>query len=219
MTASQPESTLSRRRQRPPRVGPALIAVLIVVAAAALAGWYLLGRRTLVFANQLAAPIWITAAREAPVSLPAGETVRLSVPGSGAQVVQWNVARPLSADEQPMGEELRGSLVVREPRGTIHYSASARGTESDYFAPLITNSSADLVRVVVNAGLEGAVDCRCAVRPGARRVFIGYYRLYGNSTVRATDPAGKNATFRDLGPSVTTPDGALGLRFESKDFR
>ena len=218
MTASEPEITVSRRRRRPPRMGPAILAVL-VVAAAALAGWYLLSRRTLVFTNQLAAPIWVTVGRAAPVSVPAGEAVRLAVSGSGAQVVQWNVSRPLSADEQPMGEELRGSLLVREPRGTIHYSASARGTESDYFAPLITNSSAGLERVAVNAGLEGAEDCRCAVRPGARRVFIGYYRLYRNSTVRATDPAGRSATFRDVGPSVTTPDGALGLRFESKDFR
>jgi hypothetical protein len=199
-------------------VGPALVAVLLVVGAA-LAGWYLLSRRTLVFTNQLAAPIWIAVGQASPVLLPAGATVRLAVPGSGAQVVQWNLARPLSANEQPMGEELRGSVVVREPRGTIHHSASARGTESDYFAPLITNSSADLIRVVVNAGLEGSVDCRCAVRPGARRVFIGYYRLYGNSAVRATDPAGRSATFRDLGPNVTAPDGILGLRFESKDFR
>jgi hypothetical protein len=219
MTASQPETTVSRRRQRPPRVGPALVVVLVVAAAALATGWYFLSRRTLALTNQLAAPVWITVGRAAPVTLPAGETVRLAVPGSGAQVVQWNVARPLSADEQPMGEELRGSLVVREPRGTIHYNASARGTESDYFAPVITNSSADLIRVVVNAGLEGSADCRCAVRPGARRVFIGYYRLYRNSTVRATDAPGRSATFRDLGPNVTTPDGILGLRFESKDFR
>lgn len=218
MTASQPEATVSRRRQRPPRMGPALLAVLVVVGAA-LAGWYFFTRRTLVFTNQLAAPIWIAVGQAPPVTLPAGETVRLAVPGSGAQVVQWNLARPLSANEQPMGEELRGSVVVREPRGTIRHSASARGTDSDYFAPLITNSTADLIRVVVNAGLEGSVDCQCAVRPGARRVFIGYYRLYRNSSARATDPAGRSATFRDLGPNVTTPDGILGLRFESKDFR
>lgn len=218
MTASQPETTISRRRQRPPRLGPALLVVLLVVGAA-LAGWYLFNRRTLVFTNQLAAPVWIAVGQAPPVTLPAGETVRLAVPGSGTQVLQWNLARPLSANEQPMGEELRGSVVLREPRGTIDYSASARGTESDYFAPLITNSTGDLIRVVVNAGLDGAVDCQCAVRPGAHRVFIGYYRLYRNSSARATDPAGRSAIFQDLGPNVTTPDGILGLRFESKDFR
>jgi hypothetical protein len=186
---------------------------------AAVAGWYLFSRRALVFTNQLAAPIWIAVGQASPVPLPAGETVRLPIAGSGVQVVQWNLARPLSADERPMGEELRGSVVVRESRGTIHRSASARGTETDYFAPLITNSGDDLLRVTVNAGLEGSVDCDCAVRPGARRVFIGYYRLYRNSTVRAKDPAGRTATFRDVGPNVTAPDGIVGLRFESKDFR
>jgi hypothetical protein len=134
-------------------------------------------------------------------------------------VVQWNLARPLSADERPMGEELRGSVIIKEPRGPIRQSASSRGAGVDYFAPLITNASTDLLRVTVNAGLEGAVDCGCAVRPGARRVFIGYYRLYQNSTVQARNSAGRGATFRDLGSSVTTSDGTVGLRFEAKDLR
>ena len=218
MTASTPEPTLSRRRPRPPRLGPALLVALLVIGAA-LGGWFLFVRRTLVFTNQLAAPVWIAVGQASPVTLAAGQTVRLSGPGSGAQVVQWNLARPLSADERPMGEELRGSVVVRQARGTVRQSASARGTDADYFAPLITNAADTLLRVVVNAGLEGAVDCNCAVRPGARRVFIGYYRLYRNSTVQARNPAGRSATFRDLGPSVTTPDGVLGLRFESRDLR
>jgi hypothetical protein len=37
--------------------------------------------------------------------------------------------------------------------------------------------------------------------------------------VRARDSAGRTATFVDLGPKVTAADGAVGLRFESKDFR
>ena len=117
-----------------------------------------------------------------------------------------------------MGEEIRGAVVPRG-RGTVADSAWVRQGEADYFAPLITNASGDLLRVTVNAGLSGARDCECAVRPGANRVFIGYYRLYGNSTVRARSPAGTEATFRDLGAQVRSRDGTLGLRFEDKDLR
>jgi hypothetical protein len=134
-------------------------------------------------------------------------------------VALWELVRPLSADGRPMGSEVRGSVVVRVSSGTIRRSARARGTDADYFAPLITNASEDLLRVTVNAGLEGSLDCGCAVRPGARRVFIGYYPLFQNSTVRARSSDGRTATFRDLGSSVITPDGAVGLRFEGKDLR
>ena len=59
-------------------------------------------------------------------------------------------------------------------------------------------------------GLEGALDCGCAVRPGGRRVFVGYYRLCQNSTVQGRASGGRAATFRDLGPSVVAPDGLSG---------
>jgi hypothetical protein len=72
---------------------------------------------------------------------------------------------------------------------------------------------------MVNAGLRGAVDCGCAVRPGARRVFIGYYRLFRNSTVVVRAPGAGSAAFRELGPRVTAPDATVGLRFEDKDLR
>lgn len=192
---------------------------MLLLVAGLLAGWYLLRRPRLIFTNQLAASIWIAAGQDAPVQLAPGGTIGLPLAQSGSLVVQWNLARPLSADQRPMGEELRGSIVFRQPRGLLHQSATYRGTGTDYFAPLITNASKDLLRITVNAGLEGAVDCGCAVRPGARRVFIGYYRLYQNSTVRARDSLGRSATFRDLGPSVTAPDGTVGLRFEAKDLR
>jgi hypothetical protein len=134
-------------------------------------------------------------------------------------VVQWNLARPLSANDRPMGEEIRGSVVLRNPRGAVHQRAGVSASSVNFFAPLITNGTDGLLRVTVNAGLEGAVDCECAVRPGATRVFVGYYRLYQNSTVQARDSAGRTATFTNLGPQVTSRDGGVGLRFESKDFR
>jgi hypothetical protein len=141
----------------------------------------------------------------------------MEMPG-GSVVIQWNLARPLSANQRSMGEELRGSAVLRDQRGTVRRSATVRESGVAYFAPLITNATDSLLRITVNAGLEGAVDCGCAVRPGATRVFVGYYRLYQNSTVRARDDRGRSATFRDLGPSITAADGTVGLRFEAKDF-
>jgi hypothetical protein len=118
-----------------------------------------------------------------------------------------------------MGEELRGSVVERGTWGAIRRTATARGPDGNFFAPLITNASEDQLRVTVNAGLEGALDCGCAVRPGGRRVFVGYYRLYQNSTVQGRASGGKVATFRDLGPRVVAPDGTVGLQFEGRDLR
>jgi hypothetical protein len=183
----------------------------------AVIAWVLFRRPQLVFTNQLAGAVSVVAAGE-QVRLAPGETHTFPVPGGSSLVVQWTLERPLSANDRPMGEELRGSLVIPEPGGRMERSATARET-GDYFAPLITNATDDGLRVTMNAGLEGALDCGCAVRPGARRVFIGYYRLYQNSTVRARSPSGASATFQELGPKVTARDGTVGLRFESKDFR
>jgi hypothetical protein len=218
MTApTQQDSPVTRRRRRPSRTVPLLATLVTVIAA--ITAWYLLRRPKLVFTNELAAPIWLAAGPSGPLSVTPGSTQTLTLPRNGSLVVQWNLARPLSANERPMGEELRGSILIREPSGTIRQRAASRVLGAEYFAPLITNATEDLLRVTVNAGLEGAVDCGCAVRPGARRVFIGYYRLYQNSTVGARDPTGRTATFRNLGPQVIARDGSVGLRFESKDFR
>jgi hypothetical protein len=205
-----------RPRRRPPRLSPLLLgaAALILVAIS----WLFVRRPRLDFTNRLAAPISVVAGESAPVQVLPGGTGTFAVSGRSSLVVQWSLVRPLSATDQPMGEELRGSLVIPEPTGRMERSATVRGS-GDYFAPLITNGTPEPLRIMVNAGLEGAVDCGCEVRPGARRMFIGYYRLYRNSTVRARLPNGASATFQDLGPEVTARDGTVGLRFESKDFR
>jgi hypothetical protein len=192
--------------------------VLLLLLAVAAAAYLLVGRPRLRFSNALAAPVRLTIGDQTARTVAPDETVVLTVPRGGTSVAEWELVRPLSADDKPMGEEIRGAIVLRG-RGTIADSAWVRQGDADFFAPLVTNASGGLLRVTVNAGLLGARDCECAVRPGANRVFIGYYRLYGNSTVRARTPSGAEATFRDLGTEVTSRDGTVGLRFEDKDLR
>jgi hypothetical protein len=172
-----------------------------------------------VFTNGLAGPVRLTVGEEAARTVAPGGRLRVGVPRNKTLVAQWELVRPLSADGQPMGVEVRGSAVVRGPRGTMHLGATSRTADNAYFAPLITNASAQALRVVVNAGLQGAIDCGCAVRPGGRRVFIGYYPLFRNSSVRVRAPGAATAEFRDLGPQVTSGNGTVGLRFEDKDLR
>ncbi len=207
---------LPPRRRRPSR-GPLLLFLLIV--AAALGGLYFLLRPRLEFTNRLAAPVRLVVDGAAPEVVPPRSSVRLAAPWGRTLIATWELSRPFSADGRPMGEELRGSVVQRGTWGTIRRSAASRGPDGNFFAPLITNDSQDQLRVTVNAGLDGALDCGCAVRPGAKRVFLGYYRLYQNSTVQGKGSGGRAATFRDLGPSVVAPDGTVGLRFQSQDLR
>jgi hypothetical protein len=194
-----------------------LVVALLLVAVAA--GVMLLLRPRLVFANALAGPVRLVVGEDPPRTVPPGAEARLTVPRGRTVVAQWELVRPLSADGRPMGEEVRGSSVLRGPSGTLRVAAAPRTADGAWFAPRITNASAHPLRVTVNAGLAGAVDCGCAVRTGARRVFIGYYRLFLNSTVGARAAGVGGATFRDLGPQVTAPDGSVGLRFEDKDLR
>jgi hypothetical protein len=218
VTQPSPDDTLRHSRRRKPPRGPLLVLVSLLLLGAGFAGYWFLSQPRLVFTNQLAGPVRLAMDQDEPRVISPGESLRVTIPRGKTLVAMWELVRPLSADERPMGEEVRGSVVEREPRGTIRRSARHRGPDNDYFAPLITNGSDDLLGVKVNAGLEGAVDCGCAVRPGARRVFIGYYRLYRNSTVQARASGSRIAMFRDLGPNVVAPDGTVGLRFESKDL-
>lgn len=200
----------------PRSLGPLIAVVVLLILAGAGAVAWLLQRPTVVFTNRLVGPVRLTINESARTVAP-GDTVRAKVPRD-LLTVQWELVRPLSANQVPMGEEVKGTWVVRAPRGRIERAAEGRTDTGDFFAPLITNASNRLLRIVVNAGLEGAKDCGCAVRPGAQHVFIGYYRLYRNSTVRATDPQERTATFRDLGPIAEQRGWQIGLRFANENL-
>ena len=222
---TEPTPPAARAPSAPPAPAPAapprsrgLLPIIVgaLALAAFAAGAWVFMQPTLVFSNQLVAPVRLIVGQTSRV-VPPGETVRLRV-SRKLLVAEWELERPLSADKQPMGEAVRGSWVVPAPRGTVNRAAAARLDTGDYFAPLVSNDADRLLRITVNAGLDGARDCGCAVRPGARRVFLGYYRLYRNSTVQATDPDGRTAVFRDLGPEAEARNWVVGLRFASEDL-
>lgn len=217
MTEPKPDAALRHRRQKPSHA-PLLAFLLFLGLVVGLAAFYLASRPRLIFTNRLAAPVRVAVDSGLSRLVPPGKSGSLPLPGK-TRVVVWEIVPTLSADGYPMGEVVRGSAVVPGGRGKFYRSATPRGAHGDYFAPLITNASDDMLRLRVNAGLEGALDCACAVRPGATRAFVGYYRLYGNSTVEARTGDGRKAIFRDLGPSVVAPDATIGLRFGSGDLR
>lgn len=194
-----------------------LVLVLLLVGAGGAA--FLLFKPRLAFTNRLAAPVRVALSGATPVTVPAGATAQLSGSFGRTLVAEWELIRPMSADSAPMGEPIRGSTVVPSPRGTVRAAADPRSGAARYFAPLITNATSQPLRVFVNAGLQGAMDCGCAVRAGADRVFVGYYRLYLNSTVQVRASSGGIAAFTDLGPQVTSDDGTVGLRFEDDNLR
>jgi hypothetical protein len=216
---TEPNASRAFSSRRVPAGGPVLPVALLLLLGALLAVVYWLARPQLRFTNRLMAPIRITMDTDPPRTIGPGTSVRLAAPWRKPVLVSWELVQPLSADGRPMGETLGGSLMLRNSWGTTERTVAARGSHGNYFAPLITNATPDLLRIVVNAGLEGALDCGCAVRPDARRVFIGYYRLYQNSTVQATASAPRSAVFTDLGSRVVSENGSVGLRFEDKDLR
>ena len=215
---TEPNANRAFSSRRAPARGPVLPVALLLLAAAGLGVGYWVARPQLHLANQLMSPVRLTMDNDPARVVAPGTSVRLAAPWRKAVLVSWELVQPLSADGKPMGEAFGGSLMLRQGWGTTKRTVAARGSHGNYFAPLITNATPDLLRIKVNAGLEGALDCGCAVRPDARRVFIGYYHLYQNSTVQAA--AGqRRAAFRDLGPTVVAEDGSVGLRFEEKDLR
>jgi hypothetical protein len=220
VTEPRQPSLLAPRLPKPPLAGRrgCLAAALLLLATAGALFWALRFGARLGFANRLAAPIRVSvnggpARRVAP-----GESLALRL-APGRLLVAWELVRPVGPDGNPLGEEVRESVVLADARGSVRLAAGPVTAAGTFFAPLVTNAAEGPLRVRVNAGLVGARDCGCAVRPGARRAFVGYYRLYRNSTVEAQDAKRRRAVFRDLGDDVTAPDGTVGLRFESKDFR
>lgn len=218
VSAAPPAVEAASMRPPAPRVGPLFVILALLVVGAGGAA-YLLLRPQVAFTNNLAAPVRVVIGGAPAAVVAPGATVKLPASSRSMVVAEWELVRPISADSAPMGEEMRGSTVVRSPRGTVRAVAGTHAGDADYFAPLVTNATSQPLRVMVNAGLSGAMDCGCAVRAGGQRVFVGYYRLYQNSTVQVRGTSGATAAFKGLGRQVSNADGTVGLRFEDGDLR
>jgi Protein kinase domain len=192
-----------------------LVALAVVAAAGA---WAVLGRSPeLRIENRLIEPIKVVVGAETFEVAP-GATASHRVKGRGPLEAQWYLVRPNGPKGQPLGVEVQGRIAAPHPERVVAVEVGASSGDKPVFAPLITNATDSPLSVTVNAGTVNALDCGCVVQPGSTRVRIGYYPLFLNSSVEAVNPAGAQATFRDLGAQVERATGMVGLRFEAKDF-
>ncbi|HXV86272.1 MAG TPA: serine/threonine-protein kinase, partial [Gemmatimonadales bacterium] len=211
--APSPVTAGSRKARRP----AALVSALVLIGAGAGLGYVMLTRPVLEFHNQLIEPVRLFAEGQEQLVQP-GEARQVKLAGDGPPNARWEAVRPASGTGA-MGVEVSGLIPLGPRKGSIRATARARADTVAFFAPLITNATRQPLRVVVNFGLRGAVPCACAVPPGSTRFHIGYYPLFGNSTVRVEDALGRWAMFTDLGPQIEPDPGTVGLRFEESDLR
>lgn len=191
----------------------AVAAPLLLIGAGAM--WFTQPRLT--FKNHLAGTVAVQVAGEERRLLPGG-SFSLTLDRGGRLDLSWRLVRPRS-DSGALGVTLGDTIAIARPRGRVQLNATARPKSGAFFAPLITNATGRPLTITVNAGLAGALPCHCTVPPGAVRMEIGYYPLFGNTTVRAADQGGRSAMFRDLGRQVDAWRGAVGLLFRANDLR
>ena len=182
------------------------VLALLGVGAAAV----LLRGPQLVFENRLGGTVTVQVGGEERRILPGG-SFTLPLERGRRLDLTWQLVPQL-------GIGFGDTVAVAEPRGTVHVAATARPTHGAYFAPLITNETGEPLAITVNAGLAGAMSCHCTIPAGAVRLAVGYYPLFGNSTVRA-EANGRSATFSDLGMKVDVSRGTVGLLFRAGDLR
>ena len=199
-----------RTAQRKSRIGWLMLVIVLAVLALG-AGALFFRQPKLVFENRLAGTVAVQVAGEERRLLPGG-TLNLKLQRGRRLDLSWQLVPRL-------GVAFGDTIAIARPRGTVRLAATARPTHGAYFAPLITNETGRTLAITVNAGLAGSVRCACSVPPDAVRMEIGYYPLFENSTVRAEDPQGHSATFKDFGRQVDLSRGAVGLLFRAEDLR
>ena len=119
-----------------------------------------------------------------------GESHSWPLERGSVSALVWEAVPARTRGGVPVGAPIGGSQMVGGESGSRDQSITARSGGVDFFAPLITNETGVPLQVRIKAGLADAEECPCEVAVGATRAVIGYYRLFGNSTVEVRDAAG-----------------------------
>lgn len=200
-----------------------LLHVALAVVAAALVlvtglGYFANRNVPLMVVNRLSVPIGVVTGSEREQRIAPGDSSALSVARAASLAVSWYAISPRSGKGQVAGTDLRLTQVVDTRRRDLRLEARADG-EPPVFLPYITNATGQPLTLRINVGSKAEETCRCTVAAGAVRVPIGYFPLFRNSSVRATLPNGRVATFEGLGAQVNRASGVVRLRFDERDFK
>jgi hypothetical protein len=190
--------------------------LLVVVAGAAMSRP--LTPATIIVANRLLSPVWLTLADGRQQLVDPGDSLRLQWPAGRELTANWSIVRPVSANGKALGEELRGSFKDKDPSGVVRHAidVAAAGDEV-YFAPRVTNAAGVSLRVAVEPK-PGQQLCECDVPSDASPTWLGYYRLLPGTTVRVQDASGRQAIFDGLDARVEAGSGLIALRVEKRDL-
>ncbi len=199
--------------------GPAPIAWIAAMVLVAGAAWWLWAHPAVAVVNRLATTVSVTMPSGELVSLPAGGEHRARLTRS-QRTVRWQVTPDPALT--PAAVPLDGATRFAFPalplgRTSIELVADAGGDR--FVAPLITNMTSGDLCILVNR-VESSTTPRCDARvpPGAREVFVGYYPLGSNSSVRALRGDGAGATYPAIAGKVRRGSGAVPLSFSDRDF-
>jgi hypothetical protein len=186
---------------------------LVALATLALLIWSLVSKpdRSVMVHNRLVEPIAVRAPDGVEVVMRPGEERAVPGPGKG-KTLRWALVRPVSDSGVPMGVALAGEL-GDGPR----VSASWFGDQLS-MAPVIINASAQPISIVVNPEGGQPWSCHCLIPPGSGPTRIGYYPLLFNSTLLASDTAGRRASVRITSDQLDD-GGATVIRFGAESFQ
>ncbi len=204
-------------RKVPGRTWLAAAAVLLMVVAGAAISRPVTSA-TIIVANRLLSPVWLTLADGRQQLVDAGDSLRMEWPAGRELTASWSIVRPVSANGKALGEELKGSFKDKDPSGVVRHAidVAAAGDEV-YFAPRVTNAAGVSLRVAVEPR-PGQQLCECDVPSDASPTWLGYYRLLPGTTVRVQDASGREAVFDGLDARVEAGSGLIALRVEKRDL-